>query len=67
MTNFLPPPGTAYENLETPHLVIDVPAMTHDIEALHTIGVLEYFDGAGFTRRIGDARIVVRRAADLFG
>ena len=32
-----------------------------------TIQVLEYFDGAGFTRRIGDARIVVRRAADLFG
>ena len=67
MTNFLPPPGTAYENLETPHLVIDVPAMTHDIAALHTIGVLEYFDGAGLTRRIGEARIVVRRATDLFG
>ena len=32
-----------------------------------TIQVLEYFDGAGFTRRIGDARIVVRRATDLFG
>ena len=32
-----------------------------------TIRVLEYFDGAGFTRRIGDTRIVVRRAADLFG
>ena len=32
-----------------------------------TIQVLEYFDGAGFTRRIGDTRIVVRRAADLFG
>ena len=32
-----------------------------------TIQVLEYFDGAGLTRRIGDARIVVRRAADLFG
>ena len=32
-----------------------------------TIQVLEYFDGAGFTRRIGDARIVVRRAEDLFG
>ena len=32
-----------------------------------TIQVLEYFDGAGLTRRIGDSRIVVRRAADLFG
>ena len=32
-----------------------------------TIQILEYFDGAGLTRRIGDARIVVRRAADLFG
>ena len=32
-----------------------------------TIQVLEYFDGTGLTRRIGDARIVVRRAADLFG
>ena len=32
-----------------------------------TIQVLEYFDAAGLTRRIGDARIVVRRAADLFG
>ena len=32
-----------------------------------TIQVLEYFDGAGLTRRIGDARIVVRRAEDLFG
>ena len=31
-----------------------------------TIQVLEYFDGAGLTRRIGDARIVVRRAEDLF-
>ena len=32
-----------------------------------TIQVLEYFDGAGLTRRIGDARMVVRRAEDLFG
>ena len=32
-----------------------------------TIQVLEYFDGAGLTRRIGDVRIVVRRAEDLFG
>ena len=32
-----------------------------------TIQVLEYFDATGFTRRIGDTRIVVRRAADLFG
>ena len=32
-----------------------------------TIQVLEYFDGTGLTRRIGDARIVVRRARDLFG
>ena len=32
-----------------------------------TIQVLEYFDGAGLTRRIGDARIVVRRPEDLFG
>ncbi len=32
-----------------------------------TIQVLEYFDGAGLTHRIGDARIVVRRAEDLFG
>ena len=32
-----------------------------------TIQVLEFFDGAGLTRRIGDTRIVVRRAADLFG
>ena len=31
------------------------------------IQVLEYFDGAGLTHRIGDARIVVRRAQDLFG
>ena len=32
-----------------------------------TIQVLEFFDGTGLTRRIGDARIVVRRAEDLFG
>lgn len=32
-----------------------------------TIQVLEFFDAAGLTRRIGDTRIVVRRAADLFG
>ena len=32
-----------------------------------TIQILEFFDGAGLTRRIGDARIVVKRAADLFG
>ena len=32
-----------------------------------TIQVLEFFDAAGLTRRIGDARIVVRRAEDLFG
>ena len=35
MTNFLPPPGTAYEDLETPQLVIDLPAMEHNIETLH--------------------------------
>ena len=34
-TNFLPPPGTAYEDLETPQLVIDLPAMEHNIETLH--------------------------------
>ena len=32
-----------------------------------TIQVLEYFDAAGLTRRIGDQRIVARRAEDLFG
>ena len=32
-----------------------------------TIQILEFFDGAGLTRRIGDARIVIKRAADLFG
>ena len=41
MTNSLLPSGTAYENPETAHLVIDVPGMTHDIEALHAIWVLE--------------------------
>ena len=35
MTTFLPPPGTAYEDLETPQLVIDLPAMEHNIETLH--------------------------------
>ena len=29
MTDFLPPPGTAYEDLETPRLVIDLAAMEH--------------------------------------
>ena len=32
-----------------------------------SIQALEYFNGTGFTRRIGDTRIVVRRAGDLFG
>ena len=32
-----------------------------------TIQVLEYFDGAGITRRIGDTRIVARGAEGLFG
>ncbi|HVB14955.1 MAG TPA: selenocysteine-specific translation elongation factor [Stellaceae bacterium] len=32
-----------------------------------TIEVLEYLDRAGITRRTGDARVVLRRAADLFG
>ncbi|MGE5269249.1 MAG: SelB C-terminal domain-containing protein, partial [Thiohalocapsa sp.] len=31
------------------------------------IEVLEYLDKIGMTRRVGDARIVLRRAADLFG
>jgi selenocysteine-specific elongation factor len=31
-----------------------------------TIEVLEYLDAIGVTRRVGDARIVVRRPADLF-
>ena len=35
MTEFLPPPGTAYEDLETPRLVIDLPAMEHNLETLH--------------------------------
>lgn len=32
-----------------------------------TIEVLEYLDRIGATRRVGDARVVVRRAAELFG
>ena len=32
-----------------------------------TIQILEHFDEAGLTRRIGDDRIVVRRAEDLYG
>jgi selenocysteine-specific elongation factor len=32
-----------------------------------TIEVLEYLDKIGVTQRVGDARIVVRRAADMFG
>ncbi len=32
-----------------------------------TIEVLEYLDGIGVTRRLGDARIVVRDAAEIFG
>jgi selenocysteine-specific elongation factor len=32
-----------------------------------TIEVLEYLDTIGVTRRVGDTRIVVRRAADMFG
>jgi len=32
-----------------------------------TIEVLEYLDQIGVTRRVGDSRIVVRRAAELFG
>jgi len=35
MTDFLPLPGTAYEDLETPRLVIDLAAMEHNIETLH--------------------------------
>ena len=35
MTIFLPPPGTAYEDLNTPCLVIDLPAMEHNIETMH--------------------------------
>jgi len=32
-----------------------------------TIEVLEYLDRIGATRRVGDARIVLRRGAELFG
>jgi len=32
-----------------------------------TIEVLEYLDTIGCTRRVGEARIVVRPAAELFG
>ena len=32
-----------------------------------TIEVLEYLDAIGVTRREGDARQVLRRAAELFG
>jgi selenocysteine-specific elongation factor len=32
-----------------------------------TIEVLEYFDKAGFTRRIGQGRRIVKPAAELFG
>jgi selenocysteine-specific elongation factor len=32
-----------------------------------TIEVLEYLDKVGVTKRVGEARIVVRSAADLFG
>ena len=32
-----------------------------------TIQVLEYFDGAGLTRRIGDVRVVARRSEGVFG
>ena len=32
-----------------------------------TIEVLEYLDRVGVTQRVGDARLVVRSAADLFG
>lgn len=32
-----------------------------------TIQVLEYFDGAGFTRRIGDTRRIVKTSTDVFG
>ncbi|HUA54898.1 MAG TPA: selenocysteine-specific translation elongation factor [Candidatus Sulfotelmatobacter sp.] len=32
-----------------------------------TIEVLEFFDKAGFTRRVGDARRIVKPAADIFG
>ena len=32
-----------------------------------TIEVLEYLDAIGVTRRVGDSRIVLRSAAELFG
>jgi selenocysteine-specific elongation factor len=32
-----------------------------------TIEVLEFFDKAGFTRRVGDARRIVKPAAEVFG
>jgi selenocysteine-specific elongation factor len=32
-----------------------------------TIEVLEFFDKAGFTRRVGDARRIVKPAAEIFG
>ena len=32
-----------------------------------TIEVLEYLDRVGVTRRVGDARLVVRSPAELFG
>ena len=32
-----------------------------------SIQVLEYFDAAGLTRRLGDSRIVVGSPAELFG
>ena len=32
-----------------------------------TIEVLEYLDGIGVTRRVGEARVILRSAAELFG
>ncbi len=32
-----------------------------------TIEVLEYFDGQGFTRRIGESRRIIRRSHEVFG
>ena len=32
-----------------------------------TIEVLEYLDRIGATRRVGDARVIARNAAELFG
>jgi selenocysteine-specific elongation factor len=32
-----------------------------------TIEVLEYLDAIGVTRRVGEARIVVRSSAEVFG